>query len=91
MIKQGNLVDLYNLLAIGAVQKSLVWSEWKKFPSKAAQGTKKDPLHQCYRAGLRAKSGALAKADQSGQKQVGERRKIRLRVRGPRIQCCAGQ
>jgi len=26
-IKQGNLVDLYNLLAIGAVQKSLEWSE----------------------------------------------------------------
>jgi len=46
--RQGNLVDLYNLLAIGAVQKSSEWSEWKKVPSKVTQGVRRDPLEPGY-------------------------------------------
>ena len=46
--RQGNLVDLYNLLAIGAVQKSSGWSERMKFPSKVTQGVRRDPLEPGY-------------------------------------------
>lgn len=47
-IRQRNLVDLYTIVAMDAIQKSLESSNWKTFPAEVAQGIEKDPSEPDY-------------------------------------------
>jgi len=47
-IRQRNLVDLYTIVAMDAVQKSLESSDWKTFPSEVVQAIETDPSEPDY-------------------------------------------
>jgi len=47
-IAQRDLVDLYAIVAMDAIQKSLESSEWKKFPREVIQGIETDPSERDY-------------------------------------------
>ena len=47
-IRQRDLVDLYTIVAMDAIQKSLESSYWKTFPSEVAQGIETDPSEPDY-------------------------------------------